>query len=116
MGPNRTAGRDPLSASRAKRSLARTPEPGGRAAPPLTPPPAPVPAPAVPTARAAASAAWPGGLFVVHMHAARRLHWDLRLEMDGVLAPWAVPEGPLPKPGDKRLAVPVAGHPLDCGD
>src|SRR5260370_4092307 len=107
MGANRKAGSDPLSAYRAKRSLDRTPEPGGLAAP------APAPAPALPPApaRAAAPAAWPGGLFVVHMHAARRLHWDLRLEMDGVLASWAVPKGPSPNPAGKRLAVHVEDHP-----
>ncbi len=112
MGANRKAGSDPLSAYRAKRSLDRTPEPGGLAAP------APAPAPALPPApaRAAAPAAWPGGLFVVHMHAARRLHWDLRLEMDGVLASWAVPKGPSPNPADKRLAVHVEDHPLEYGD
>src|SRR5438445_6226611 len=88
-------GSDPLSAYRAKRSLDRTPEPGAR------------PAAAAPSA---------GGLFVVHMHAARRLHWDLRLEMDGVLRSWAVPKGPSPDRADKRLAVHVEDHPLEYGD
>ncbi len=81
---------DPLSAYRAKRSPDRTPEPAGVLAP-----------------------SGPGGLFVVHKHAARRLHWDLRLELDGVLLSWAVPRGPSFDQKDKRLAVMVEHHPLE---
>src|SRR5437867_1836434 len=95
MPAKRKPGSDPLSTYRAKRSLDRTPEPGAR--------------PATPASSA-------GGLFVVHMHAARRLHWDLRLEMDGVLRSWAVPKGPSPNRADKRLAVHVEDHPLEYGD
>jgi len=94
MGVKRKAP-DPLSSYRAKRSLDRTPEPG---------------------ARPAAAGGGGGGLFVVHMHAARRLHWDLRLEMNGVLVSWAVPKGPSPNRADKRLAVHVEDHPLEYGD
>src|SRR5216110_2632036 len=95
MPAKRKPGSDPLSTYRAKRSLDRTPEPGAR--------------PATPASSA-------GGLFVVHKHAARQLHFDLRLEMDGVLRSWAVPKGPSYDMNDKRLAVKVEDHPLEYGD
>jgi bifunctional non-homologous end joining protein LigD len=86
---------DALSTYRAKRAFDRTPEPGG-----LVPKAAPK----------------QGGLLIVHMHDATRLHWDLRLEMDGVLKSWAVPKGPSANTADKRLAVKVEDHPLEYGD
>ncbi|MFQ5551162.1 MAG: DNA polymerase ligase N-terminal domain-containing protein [Gemmatimonadales bacterium] len=87
--------RDPdrLSPYRGKRTADSTPEPFGGAAA------------GIPDRDA-------GGLFVVHQHAATRMHWDLRLQMGEVLESWAVPKGPSANPADKRLAVKVEDHPL----
>jgi len=89
---NSPATDDSLASYRAKRSPDRTPEPFG----PISP--------------------VPGNLFVVHKHAARNLHFDLRLEMDGVLRSWAVPKGPSYDQAERRLAVKVEDHPLEYGD
>jgi bifunctional non-homologous end joining protein LigD len=88
---------DPLETYRAKRDFTRTAEPSGKS-------------------RRKAAAKAGGGRFVIHKHDARRLHYDLRLEHDGVLWSWAVTRGPSLDPQEKRLAVHVEDHPLDYGD
>lgn len=80
-----------LDTYNAKRDFSKTPEPPGR--------------------KGAAA----GNSYVIQKHAARRLHYDFRLEMDGVLKSWAVPEGPSLVAGKKRLAVATEDHPLDYG-
>src|SRR6266540_554453 len=85
---------DRLSEYRRKRDAKRTPEP-------------------VPTSAPEASL---GNRFVIHQHHARSLHWDLRLERDGVLISWAVPKGIPTDPKRNHLAVHVEDHPLDYID
>jgi bifunctional non-homologous end joining protein LigD len=76
-----------------KRTFTKTPEPGPKAA----------------TGRRGPL------MFVIQKHAATRLHYDFRLELDGVLKSWAVPKGPSASPNDKRMAVEVEDHPFDYG-
>jgi len=64
----------------------------------------------------AAPTAQAGQLYVMHKHAARHEHFDLRIEQDGVLRSWALPKGPALESGEKRLAVEVEDHPLEYGD
>jgi bifunctional non-homologous end joining protein LigD len=80
--------RDPLALYNAKRDFAQTAEPAGTLAP------------------------GHGNSFMVQKHDASRLHWDFRLEIDGVLKSWAVTRGPSLDPGEKRLAVRTEDHPL----
>jgi bifunctional non-homologous end joining protein LigD len=98
---------DRLSSYRRKRDPARTPEPGAA--------PGTSKADARPggTDSAAGGVGEPGGRFVIQEHDATRLHWDLRLERDGVLASWAVPRGIPQDPAENRKAVRTEDHPLD---
>lgn len=84
-----------LEAYRKKRNFSRTPEPAAEPGP--------------------ATAGGPGK-YVIQKHAASRLHWDLRLEEDGVLKSWAVPKEPPSEKGTKRLAIEVEDHTLAYAD
>ena len=86
---------DPLARYNAKRDFAKTAEPAGTLAP--------------------GAKVQGGNSFVVQKHDATRLHWDFRLELDGVLKSWAVTRGPSLDPGEKRLAVRTEDHPLSYG-
>src|ERR1051326_7163636 len=94
--PDAAVGSGKLAPYHRKRDFTRTPEPSG--------------APESPDERTSAGAP----RFVVQLHRARRQHYDVRFEIDGVLASWAVPKGPTLDPGVKRIAVHVEDHPIEC--
>jgi bifunctional non-homologous end joining protein LigD len=107
-GGERSAPGARLKEYRAKRDFEVTAEPSGGAAKKrkqAKPPAKPAPKPATDAPR-----------FVIHEHSATRLHWDLRLERDGVLASWAIPKGLPEAPKDNRLAVWTEDHPLEYVD
>lgn len=93
---------EPLGEYRRKRDFARTSEPEGDGR-----------APGAGGAGAAPSEGSETGVFVVQKHDATRLHYDVRLEVEGVLRSWAVPKGPSYDPSVKRLAVPTEDHPME---
>src|SRR5207248_11773280 len=101
---------DSLDAYRGKRNRGRTPEP-------IPDPPEPgAPEPGTPEAGGPAPGDERDKVFVVQEHHARALHWDFRLERDGVLVSWALPKGVPPDPKTNHLAVPTEDHPMSYID
>src|ERR1700733_9492601 len=104
-----------LAKYQSMRDFARTDEPSGKARGARSAAPE-ASAPETHEAGRGTAAGQRGTSFVIQQHAARRMHYDFRLELDGVLLSWSVPKGPSLSPTERRLAVRTEDHPIDYAD